>query len=157
MTSDNRPTTNENVFARGKTPRVLPARAHESASSSRALCQSRRAKLRVLHAVMWDPCQPGKTPATHNTSRSRYLRSLSPATSKTPCRQNPKIPERQIVLPKRPAREPGKTPSRGGTDSRPDRRCLHAPGIHGRMSVRREPQEAKCAQCSSPTTKVGST
>src|SRR5262245_4016887 len=90
--------TNENVFAKGKTLRILPARAHESASSSRALCQSRRANQNILHASMWDPGEACKTPTTHNTSRSRYLRSHSTATCQTPCRQNPINPERQRVL-----------------------------------------------------------
>ena len=134
------PTNDEPPIApsqKGKTPRVLPACAHELACNSRALCKSRRAKLRVLHASMWDPCQPGKIPATHNTGRSRYLRSHSPATCKTPCRQNPKILERQMVLPERPARESGKTSSlgchcwlvqrcsAGGTDFRQSTACAH--------------------------------
>src|SRR5262245_16452756 len=75
-----------------KPSRVLPVRAHESACSSRALCQSRRAKLRVLLAPMWDPRQPRKT-------ESQAAQQLATRIKKHPSGKTQKSPSARRFCP----------------------------------------------------------
>jgi hypothetical protein len=109
LTSHERLTTNDlllttYILAAGKTPRVLRGRAHESACSSRALRNTRRAKLRVLHG-------PKRIRGSRAKLKAKRRNNLLPKFQNTP-REKPINPERQKVLPTSRFANRAKPPSR---------------------------------------------